>query len=155
MNNLESISTTVEHIAAGNNLNAELIAGLRDLISFIEANPDFDFGSMGRPVVEMTVRSWYRRDGQDPRALVADLIKRAHGVSKTYGTDFAWFRKEFGQHVRFEISTERATVCERVVTGTKIVPARPAMVLPAEPERVEELVEWHCSPILDAAVDHA
>ncbi len=49
-----------------------------------------------------------------------------------------WFMlvKRFGEDLRVEINTSRETVCRKVVTGTKIVPA--------QPEREIEIVEWVC-----------
>lgn len=39
---------------------------------------------------------------------------------------------------------ERKVVCERVKVGEKVVPAQPETLVPATPERVEEVYKWVC-----------
>jgi hypothetical protein len=56
--------------------------------------------------------------------------------------------------VQFNISTMRKTICERVVVGKKVIPARPETVIPASPERTEEEIEWRCHPVMTAGTSH-
>jgi len=44
--------------------------------------------------------------------------------------------REFGGDVSLHVNAARSTVCRRVVTGTKVIPARP--------EHTVEEVEWVC-----------
>ena len=39
--------------------------------------------------------------------------------------------------------------CERIQVGTKVIPAREETVLPAAPEQVIPVYEWHCAPFLE------
>lgn len=45
---------------------------------------------------------------------------------------------------RVHVSISRDMVCKRVVVGTKVVPAKEEEIIPAEPEREEEVVKWVC-----------
>ena len=133
------------------NPNAALIAGLRELTAFIEANVDFDFtqGRSNNIVVELHYRTWYGNPDTVKERL-ADLARRMGSATKSYGKDFAWVRRSFGPHVELEISTTRNAICERVQVGTKVVPetvlpARPETVIPA---REVPLYEWRCGSIL-------
>lgn len=134
--------------------NTELIQGLRDLLAFVESNQDFEFNpSPSTFVINAEARTWYFNGEDKQRQFIADLTRRmAHcgKVEKVYGNEFAWIRLNFGPHVKFEINTMREVICERVVVGKKIIPARPPTVIPAAPERTEEEVEWRCHPVMTA-----
>jgi hypothetical protein len=131
-------------------MNEKLISDLHTLIAFIEANDDFDFCTSEPFQVEFHYRTWYLRDlsTEQRREKLQDLARRLGTAEKKYYGDFFWLRKQFGDTVLFEASSERETVCERIVTGLKTIPAAPECILPASPERAEEIVEWRCSPIL-------
>ena len=131
-------------------MNEKLISDLHKLIAFIEANDDFDFCTGEPTPVEFHYRTWYLSgfSTQLRRELLQDLARRLGTADKQYVGDFFWLKKKFGDTVLFEITSDRNTVCERIVTGTKTIPARPECILPASPERAVEIVEWRCSPIL-------
>ena len=46
--------------------------------------------------------------------------------------------------MKVHVSISRDMVCQRVVVGTKIVPAKEEEIIPAEPEHEEEVVKWVC-----------
>ena len=133
-----------------NEKNAQLVAGIRDLIAFIEANDDFEFVTGEAHQVVFHWRDWYldSADSSKRRARLAYLAQRLGKAEKQYSGDFFWLRHDFGPHVRIEAASERDVVCERVVTGTRLVPAQEAYTMPALPEHEEEIVEWKCAPIL-------
>jgi hypothetical protein len=138
--------------------NAELIQGLRDLLAFVESNDDFEFtpGDFA-PAVELNYPTWYLSKPADRAPVVAELTRRLvrfGKVEKQYSNDFAWIRLNFGQQVRFSISTMRETICERVVVGRKVIPAQAEVVIPAKPETTVDEVEWRCHPVLTAGTSH-
>lgn len=136
--------------------NEKLIEGLQELTAFIIENDDFNFteGSFD-DTIEFNYRTWYL-DGNEKevgKAKVADLVRRLGNVDKSYGDEFAWMRAKFGPHVRFGISAHREVVCERVVTGKKVIPAHDGYYVAPAPEHEVEIVEWKCSPILADPVE--
>jgi hypothetical protein len=131
-------------------MNTELVQGLRDLLAFVEANDDFDFQTGSSPVVTLNWRDWYFHNAtpQQRREMLADLAKRLGSGEKVYYGDFFWFKHSFGPHVLVDAACNRETVCERVVVGKKLVPAHGEIVLPAEPEKEIDIVEWNCHSLL-------
>jgi hypothetical protein len=131
-------------------MNEKLISDLHTLIAFIEANDDFDFCTSEPSPVEFNYHTWYLTDlsTEQKREKLQDLARRLGTAEKQYSGDFFWLKKQFGDTVHFKVTSERVTVCERIVTGLKTIPAAPECILPASPERTEEIVEWRCSPIL-------
>ena len=138
--------------------NAELIQGLRDLLAFVESNDDFDFVPGGDTnIVNGEFRTWYLSGDDARRSSIADLTRRlarVNKVEKLYGDDFAWIRLQFGQYVRFDVSTLRETICKRVIVGKKVIAAQPERVIPATSERTVDEVEWRCHPVLTAGSSH-
>jgi hypothetical protein len=61
---------------------------------------------------------------------------KAASWKKVHSDDWFWLHREFGEDLSLDITASRETVCRRVVTGTRTIPARPE-------ETVEE-VEWVC-----------
>jgi len=130
--------------------NKELVAGLKALVAFIEANDDFDFTEGGKPVVLMEYRSWWIDDKESVKAKFSELARRLGSAEKQYTESFFRLKHSFSPSVSFEATADRVAVCERIVTGTRMVPAVPEYVVQAQPEREEEIVEWKCAPILAA-----
>ena len=110
--------------------NQDLIDGLRAMADWIERSewPD-------KPHTSFNV--FPGKDG------FAEAVKRLGTCEKNFGE--TWFNaiKRFGP-LRIEICLQREQVCNRVKVGTKVIPARPEMLLAAEPERVEDVYEWEC-----------
>ena len=132
-----------------NEKNAQLVAGMRDMIAFIEANDDFDFSTGESEQVMFNFRTWYKRGTfESQKEYVAEIARRLGTGEKKYCGGFFWFRHDFAPGVRFEVTANREVVCERVVTGKTIVAAQPEKIIPAQPEHEIELVEWRCAPSL-------
>lgn len=112
---------------------AEFINGLRDLANWYGEHPDLEApGAYGG----------FNIYTQSPEHFAE--LRRILGVSEKQSvTDTIYFRKSFGSYVKLDININKEKTCEKVKVGTRIVPA--------QPERVEEVYEWKCAPILEAA----
>lgn len=114
------------------NKRENFIAGIRALANFLEARPELEVGSCYAGV------SNYSSTKDELAAQVALM-----GTSeKEWGPSYLDVSKKFGESVKFEVSIAREAICERVVTGKKVVPATPAVE--AQPEREVDVVEWKC-----------
>lgn len=106
---------------------AAFVKGLRDCADFLEAHP-----SVPAPwSAELNVFA----NGKDAMAVVA----REATWDKAYVGDYFALRQQFGP-VRFDVNCNREVVCRKVVRGTHVVPA--------QPEREVEDVEWECGDSL-------
>jgi hypothetical protein len=63
--------------------------------------------------------------------------------NKCAGGNIIWVYRHLPKGGYIDITVDRDQVCEKVVT-TKTVPATPEVVIPAEPEKVVEVIEWRC-----------
>lgn len=112
----------------------DFVKALRDLAAFIEEHPGV---SCPRYVV-MNVFVHTREE-------IAANARATGGWEKVYGDGWFYLRKSFGPDLVLDITTERETVCRKVVTGTRTVPATPE-------QQVEEYT-WVCDePLLSEAV---
>ena len=112
----------------------ELIAGLRGLADFLETNPDV-------PAPWPTSFNVFVQS----REQLQELTRQVGGTLKKHGDEnFFYLRRAFGP-VNYDINIHRDQVCERVVTGKRIEPARAEVTLPAEPEREVDVYEWRCA----------
>jgi hypothetical protein len=112
---------------------ADAIQGLRDLADFLEQHPGVPAPTYNALLVSSTKEMLTR-------------IARMASWTKDYGGEYFSLKKEFLGGLTLDIYTSRSEVCRKVVVGERVVPARPA-----EPERVEEVVEWVCEEALLAA----
>ena len=72
------------------------------------------------------------------------VYARLAAWEKVYNEEWFSLRKVFGDSFQLEINATRETVCRKVVTGTRILPARP--------EQTVEIIEWICDePLLAGA----
>lgn len=112
---------------------AAYIAGLREFANWLESKP------IGRPHSDGRILfcSQSKKEFFAIRRACAIAEKDLHG-------DYVHFVKRFSGDVSFVLFAEKSLTCERVKVGTKIVPAKPQVTLPAEPEREEEVWEWQC-----------
>lgn len=97
--------------------------GLRDLADFLDAHPDVRLNDPSHMVYVFS---------RDTLAAIA----RIGGWRKVYTNDYFNLVRDFDGGVSLQVFTDRASVCERVVVGTKTVPA--------VPEHQAEIVEWVC-----------
>lgn len=51
--------------------------------------------------------------------------------------------------IKLQIYGFKDRICQKVQTGTKIIPAQEARVISAQPEREVPTFEWICAPFLD------
>lgn len=114
----------------------QFAADLRALADFYEAHPTLPI-----PVVSPVNAFVYTR------AELADAARALSTAAK--GGSFGWFylRKQITPSLILDINVERAKVCTPRVVGTKLVPA--------QAERFEEVLEWDCGSVLDAAAPAA
>jgi hypothetical protein len=109
-------------------MNADVSKGLRELADFLDAHPAIELST---PTHLVYVQS---------RELLADMA-RLGGWRKVYSDDYFHLSRMFAGDVELQVFTDRATVCRKVVTGTRVEPAKP--------EREVEIVEWVCDePLL-------
>ncbi|HBG30736.1 MAG TPA: hypothetical protein DDW98_08925 [Gammaproteobacteria bacterium] len=123
--------------------------GLRRLADWLGqcAAAGLDTGYQGMDGVQVTFIP-----GDAPETVRA-FAQQMGSFTKDYSCDSqVWLIKDFdGAKVRLVFN--RTTVCKRVVTGTKTIPAVTIPAKPAEPERVipeqtVETVEWQCGESL-------
>ena len=106
------------------------IDNLRALASWLEAHPAI-------PVPEQRVCINVFDLGKPALQAAA----RTAAWEKVYVGDFFVLRRTWDA-VRYDLNGDRAAVCRRVVTGTRVVPAQPA--------RTVDMVEWQCDePLLE------
>lgn len=122
----------------------KLIAALRHIANVLENNPLLPAPYFGTEITRV------------------DNLEQMIATGKAYGgfweksTDEDSFRltRKFSDSFAMMVYTARENVCTRVVVGTKVIPATtlPAREETYMPERVEEVVEWHCPKSLQELV---
>lgn len=144
----------------------QYIAGLRDLATMLEENPEFKLpyeGNVG-PVTVFLMS--YEVD--DPKAAMAAHTRTLRhytkeAVEKDASSSYFNVNARLGgaDGLVVQLTTQRAAVCERVVTGTEVKKKKvkdPELVekIPeVEVELEEEVVEWRCAPLLADATGAA
>jgi hypothetical protein len=113
------------------------IKGLREMADFLEAHPSlYEIpGLAGGLTLNLFV---------DSKEQLADAARAIGKLSKRVSGDYYYVQREFSGNVTLDVNASRQKVCEKVVVGTKVIPAQPERVLPAEPEQVVEEYEWVC-----------
>lgn len=156
MSNRDALSTL--HDRAQAKVDAELAGvkakhpssdGLRKLADWLDkcAAAGLDTGYNGLDGVSVT---FFPSD--DPEVVRA-FARQMGTFEKDYSRDtLLRLTKDFGG-ASVRLVFQRSTVCKRVVTGTKTLPAVTIPAKPAEPERVIpeqtiETVEWECGESL-------
>ena len=114
-------------IPATDERRTAFIQALRECATFLETHP-----TVKQPVYNVLNVFVNTKDELAAYARVTSW-------EKTYNGEWFWLAKAFGQDLRLDITVSRETVCRKVVTGTKVVPA-----VEAQPERVEETFDWVC-----------
>ena len=132
------------------------IRGLRALADFLEANPSVPTPSYG---------PYFNVSSCSKEQLQAVLTAQGKPkVEKNYWNESFSLKMHFAEWEALRVTEEgyryndtgnttitftaqREEVCERVVTGTKIIPRE---VIPERvvEEHEEEIVEWKCKPLL-------
>lgn len=149
-------------------LRAELVKGLRDMATFLEANPEIKAPYSVSEYIYIDHTDYRRKPDpeggwpddasfedkyetiENPELEKSDMahIARVAGhTEKDYSTNAFKLIKRFSDSVSLVWQTSRASVCKKKVVGTTLQ------------ERVEyerkvvgteevEIVEWECSPLL-------
>lgn len=117
------------------------LQGMRECLEWLENHPEVELTA---PEINGHVygNNAKERMGQHARAM-------GH-ADKDFIQQWAYLRKRFSGGVRYSVSVSREDVCERVVVGTKTIPAHADYVIPAAPETEVEIIEWRCSSLLDS-----
>jgi len=126
---------------------ADLITHLLDLAAALDRTP-------GECICSCTV-GIHTPGGDTPdqaRQRLA-LVARALGtVEKRVMGDTFWLSQE-SDNYEWTVTAfaDRGAVCQRIVVGTKEIPASEEYTVPATPARTEEIIEWQCDqPILQS-----
>ena len=116
----------------------DFIDGLRQVADFFEQHP-----SVPMPQSDMTINVFVST--REEMATIARVSK----WDKIFDNNFFMLRKSFGPLLLLDVNAWRDVICKQVSKGTRIVPAKPEEVIPAQPEREEEVFEWVCDePLL-------
>lgn len=105
---------------------AEFVAGLRALAEFLEQHP-----AVAVPSHSSFSTYVFSRAELQEQARAATWDKGVNG-------NYAELTRSFGP-LTYTIFADREQVCKRVVVGQREVPAQPA-----QPARLEDVVEWRC-----------
>jgi hypothetical protein len=125
-------------------MNANEVAkGLRGLADWFEQHPE---------QLDSLVPEFHFRFDLWPSTLagVRELRRSLGKVEKRITGGHFCLRRDFGGGVCIELNIPQDQVCKRVVTGHRVIPAKPA-----QPERVEEIVEWRCPESILAGTEAA
>jgi len=114
---------------------SEFTDGLRELAEWFDAHPEVD---------EPTYKALSIYPPDDPEVIAT--VARAMGTArKVWEDQLLYIKKDFGGGVELSAAFSREAICKKVVKGYKMVPAVAEHVVPAQPERQVEIVEWECS----------
>lgn len=112
-------------------IRANRIQGIRELVDLLEAQPEIPMP------VGFAWSNAYTFEDSLPAKEMARLMKP---VNKRVTASFYQLEKKFTGGVTFKVNYDRENVCERVVTGTREVPAETIHVK----AHTEEIIEWIC-----------
>lgn len=101
---------------------AAMIAGLRELASFLESTPTAPASWDHNYLVSTQTAEEFR-----------EIARHVGFAKKEFDGEWVSLKKNFGP-VQYEVFVHRSKVCEKRVVGTRVVP-----------EHVEEVVEWECT----------
>jgi hypothetical protein len=123
----------------------EFISGLRELAAMYESHPELAVPD-GK-TFNLFCFAHSDRERAEAKERVREVARAFGSAAKSYDDGYFNLKKQFSGGIVLEITTNRDAVCERVVVGTKIEPARE---IPAQsiPEHEVEVVEWRCASIL-------
>lgn len=109
----------------------EYVYGLRQLADWYERHPNVKI-----PHNPPTVYSY---NSKEEALFLAGILGRSE---KKFEYSGFYLIKKFGE-LELRFCFNREVICERVVTGTRIVPAV------SYPEHPEDIIEWKCHPLLE------
>lgn len=115
----------------------DVIRGYRELADFLEAHQaNLPQGAEYYNVCNNGVSC-------QTAAELANVLRTGGSWKKDFSSVYAFVTREFAGGVRFWAATDRNLVCERIVIGTTVIPA--------QPERIVDNVEWRCADPMLAA----
>jgi hypothetical protein len=122
---------------------SQFITGLHALADFYQKHPDAYYDGM-QVSLSMYV------NGRNARQVLTAMARLFDQYEESYDEKYASVARRFGQKVKIELFAPRGEVCLRKVVGARV---EPALVIPAIhevriPERLVEVVEWTCSPLV-------
>lgn len=107
------------------NKRTELVQGLREAADVMESCP-LDMLPYNIDI-SISVTQWNDVSNIDIEATQRKLAKAARWLRnaiKNYDEHYFTLRREFGSRVRIEVCASRSSVCAKVKTGVKFVPAK-------------------------------
>lgn len=135
-------------------------AGLRQLADMIEAHPEIDAYYLRSKAVHNALTVWLPDDAEDLAAIARAALAHGAKVDKDIGDQLYTVVVSFGP-IRARAMAMRDQVCERVVVGTEEVtetvkdPDALAKVPEIEVTEEREIIEWRCTPLLEATAGGA
>jgi hypothetical protein len=118
----------------------EYTTGLRALADLIEQRPELELPAHGKDINPFIIFT----HGKETFANAARALGSA---KKTYSEQFIRLTLEISPHFFLQAVDYRASVCEKKVTGKRLV----TKLIPSEyrlEEVEEEIIEWECGSIL-------
>lgn len=120
-----------------------LISGLRAVADFYETHPEayYDGTSVSLMMYVSSARA---------RNVLAAMAQAFGEYEESYDEKYAVVARRFGEKVKVELFAPRSRVSQCDVVGVRV---EPALVIAGTreiriPERVVQVVEWSCSPLL-------
>jgi hypothetical protein len=128
------------------------IKGLREMADFLEAHPE---AIKNYDTVTLTTFP----------ADIKAIARAGYGrLGKEFLEDYLYLTKHFTSRVCIQWIASRTAACRRVKVGERIIKGEPERIVPAQPERVipatvetkiaatpdrvEDVMEWDCKPLL-------
>lgn len=127
---------------------AATAAGLRQLADFIEAHPDIPV-----PTYLREPNVWCPRGAEQVQVLIRAALAAGVEVTKHHSDQQRNVGLRFGPFEAMAL-INKSEVCERVVTGTRVVQVPDPAYIPPETPMVDqtvEITEWRCRPLLAPA----
>lgn len=120
------------------NHNNDLVRDLRALADFLEATEFPEKTRIFGPLISVYVMA-------DDARTFGEATKALGACEKSSTEHYINAEKKFGE-VLLQVSAGRFIVCTRKKVGERHIEAKPERLLPAEPECVEDIIEWDCPP---------
>jgi hypothetical protein len=121
---VSELETELQAVRQDAERRTRTIQGLRDLATFLEANPELPIQHYTSMMISVQEKS----ELQSVARIMGEATKQMDG-------EWVSLIRMFGE-IKYEVFIDRAKVCGRTVVGIREVPAR-----------VEEIVEWKCGTI--------
>lgn len=123
------------------NWRVEVIRGLRALAESLACTTQEQF-----PTPDVSVSLWsierptdadiYNCQPVTTEAVRTVMAAIPGGWNKYAATDYVSYSRKFTEAIKLRMQVNRSTTCAKVKVGTKVIPA--------QPERTEDVYEWRC-----------